>query len=460
MEGRKVMDSYKAAVPLGSIRLSETNPRQDMGDVAALARSIEATGGQPLNPPVVVADGTDPDGRQTYRVVDGERRVRALWSLYGEGSDDLVDVLCFRSYDAADEAVAMLATDDKRTLSPVEAARGFQRALMLDVDEAVVAKATRRRREDVARARRAASDDGADQASLDALVIAGEFDDPAERRRVIEAEGSEWDTPEREAMRIRDEHRRSAKDAAIRAAMPGSVEFRDGGAPYGSTALEKGLSFVDLVSSKAAAARLAARGTEGDLVAFRHGDVGSGYEVYVDAHGPIDPSSVAVPGRRGETGQEASWRHDKATHAALYLASFSRMARHALSESYGAGGSRAGLASLVLAWRHDKDMVEGRNEEGLEGIPSPVGPDDALDAYMGDRTASLYEVMQTLGCLWSCDGLYASWYAKPTVEGILADRYARLYDAMVTDGWRPTDDDRSLRAICRAEGGDEGGDAS
>ena len=78
-----------------------------MGDVAALARNIEATGGQPLNPPVVVADGTDPDGRQTYRVVDGERRVRALWSLYGEGSDDLVDVLCFRSYDAADEAVAM-----------------------------------------------------------------------------------------------------------------------------------------------------------------------------------------------------------------------------------------------------------------------------------------------------------------------------------------------------------------
>ena len=59
--------------------------------------------------------------------------------------------------------------------------------------------------------------------------------------------------------------------------------------------------------------------------------------------------------------------HDKATHAALYLASFSRMARHALSESYGAGGSRAGLASLVLAWRHGNSScrlaktVEGRD---------------------------------------------------------------------------------------------------
>ena len=51
-----------------------------------------------------------------HGVVDGERRVRALWSLYGEGSDDLVDVLCFRSYDAADEAVAMLGMTHVRSL--------------------------------------------------------------------------------------------------------------------------------------------------------------------------------------------------------------------------------------------------------------------------------------------------------------------------------------------------------
>lgn len=45
---------------------------------APWARSIEATGGEPLNPPVVVADGN------VYRIVDGERRYRALSSIYGE----------------------------------------------------------------------------------------------------------------------------------------------------------------------------------------------------------------------------------------------------------------------------------------------------------------------------------------------------------------------------------------
>lgn len=100
------MQFEKRTVRLGDIRPSGQNPREDFGDIGALARSIEATGGEPLNPPVVVADGN------VYRIVDGERRYRALSSIYGE--DREVSALVADTMDEANELVAMLATDDKR----------------------------------------------------------------------------------------------------------------------------------------------------------------------------------------------------------------------------------------------------------------------------------------------------------------------------------------------------------
>lgn len=112
------MQFEKRAVRLGDIRPSGQNPREDFGDIGALARSIEATGGEPLNPPVVVTDGN------VYRIVDGERRYRALSSIYGE--DREVSALVADTMDEANELVAMLATDDKRQLTEAERARGVQ----------------------------------------------------------------------------------------------------------------------------------------------------------------------------------------------------------------------------------------------------------------------------------------------------------------------------------------------
>lgn len=109
------MQFEKKSVRLGDIRPSQQNPREDFGDIGALARSIEATGGEPLNPPVVVADGN------VYRIVDGERRYRALSSIYGE--DREVSALVAESMDEANELVAMLATDDKRQLTEAERGR-------------------------------------------------------------------------------------------------------------------------------------------------------------------------------------------------------------------------------------------------------------------------------------------------------------------------------------------------
>lgn len=120
------MQFEKRQVRLGDIRPSGQNPREDFGDIGALARSIEATGGEPLNPPVMVADGN------VYRIVDGERRYRALSSIYGE--DREVTALVAESMDEANELVAMLATDDKRQLTEAERARGVQQMLVLGID--------------------------------------------------------------------------------------------------------------------------------------------------------------------------------------------------------------------------------------------------------------------------------------------------------------------------------------
>lgn len=122
-------------VRLADIVPSKSNPRRDFGDIDALAAAIESTGGEPVNPPVLVADGN------IYRIVDGERRYRALRKLHGDDTE--VTALVYDSMDEANEVVAMLATDDKRPLTEAERAHGVQQMLLLGVDTERVAKAPR-----------------------------------------------------------------------------------------------------------------------------------------------------------------------------------------------------------------------------------------------------------------------------------------------------------------------------
>lgn len=137
------MRAVKKRVALRDIRPSGTNPREDMGDIAALAASINATGGEPVNPPILVEDGN------VYRIVDGERRYRALCSIYGKGSEVPVQALVAEGMSDAEEAVAMVATDDKRPLTEAELARGVQQMMVLGVDEERAALAARTTRERV-----------------------------------------------------------------------------------------------------------------------------------------------------------------------------------------------------------------------------------------------------------------------------------------------------------------------
>lgn len=178
------MQFEKRSVRLGDIRPSGQNPREDFGDIGALARSIEATGGEPLNPPVVVADGN------VFRIVDGERRYRALSSIYGE--DREVSALVAESMDEANELVAMLATDDKRQLTEAERARGVQQMLVLGIDEQRIERASRATAGQIRAARRLRGriDAGA-QVTLEQLEAASAFDDEKDIEAVLAA-GDGW----------------------------------------------------------------------------------------------------------------------------------------------------------------------------------------------------------------------------------------------------------------------------
>lgn len=177
------MQFEKRQVRLGDIRPSGQNPREDFGDIGALARSIEATGGEPLNPPVVVADGN------VYRIVDGERRYRALSSIYGE--DREVSALVAESMDEANELVAMLATDDKRQLTEAERARGVQQMLVLGVDEQRIERASRATAGQIRAARKLRGSIEGRQVTLDQLEAASAFDDERDIEAVLAA-GEGW----------------------------------------------------------------------------------------------------------------------------------------------------------------------------------------------------------------------------------------------------------------------------
>ena len=216
------MQFEKKSVRLGDIRPSGQNPREDFGDIGALARSIEATGGEPLNPPVVVADGN------VYRIVDGERRYRALSSIYGE--DREVSALVADTMDEANELVAMLATDDKRQLTEAERARGVQQMLVLGVDEQRIERASRATAGQIRAARKLRGRiDAGVQVTLEQLEAASAFDDEKDVEAVLAA-GEGWaDKADRIRRRIeREEAKAEDYDAFGDAGIPVAKEKPEG----------------------------------------------------------------------------------------------------------------------------------------------------------------------------------------------------------------------------------------
>ena len=160
-------------IDVAGIRPNENNPRADFGDLDALWESFAlntANPGEPVNPIVVVADGP------VYRIVDGERRYRAMSD---HGQESCMAVVC-DGYDDMAQAVQMLATDDKLSLTPEEAGQGIQQMLLLGVDVERVAAASKAPAESVRAVRRVLrcrQGEGVFQATLDQMLAVADVDE-------------------------------------------------------------------------------------------------------------------------------------------------------------------------------------------------------------------------------------------------------------------------------------------
>lgn len=272
------MQFEKRQVRLGDIRPSEQNPREDFGDIGALARSIEATGGEPLNPPVVVADGN------VYRIVDGERRYRALSSIYGE--DREVSALVAESMDEANELVAMLATDDKRQLTKAERARGVQQMLVLGIDEQRIERASRATAGQIRAARKLRGRiDAGVQVTLEQLEAASAFDDEKDIEAVLAA-GDGWAGKADQIRRRVEREEAKAEDYDA---------FGDAGIPVVKEKPE-GFNYTDWVNVGLAAKKLEGKEFAAGAVAVWKGS-------YWDLYEP-DDGSGAEPEKT-----EVDWLH-------------------------------------------------------------------------------------------------------------------------------------------------------
>lgn len=268
------MQFEKRQVRLGDIRPSEQNPREDFGDIGALARSIEATGGEPLNPPVVVADGN------VFRIVDGERRYRALSSIYGE--DREVSALVAESMDEANELVAMLATDDKRRLTEAERARGVQQMLVLGVDEQRIERASRATAGQIRAARKLRGRiDAGVQVTLEQLEAASAFDDEKDVEAVLAA-GEGWAGKADQIRRRNEREEAKAEDYDA---------FGDAGIPVVKEKPE-GFNYVAWVDLGGVAEKLEGMDIAAGTVAVSSGGYWSIYEP--------DDGSGAVPEKTEE----------------------------------------------------------------------------------------------------------------------------------------------------------------
>lgn len=287
------MQFEKRQVRLGDIRPSEQNPREDFGDIGALARSIEATGGEPLNPPVVVADGN------VYRIVDGERRYRALSSIYGE--DREVSALVAESMDEANELVAMLATDDKRQLTEAERARGVQQMLVLGVDEQRIERASRATAGQIRAARKLRGRiDAGVQVTLEQLEAASAFDDEKDVEAVLAA-GEGWAGKAASIRRRveREEARAEDYDA-----------FGDAGIPVVKERPE-GFNYTDWVNVGLAAKKLEGKEFAAGAVAVLKGS-------YWDLYEPDDRSGAEPEKTEEEIRAEQEAEREEAALKDLY----------------------------------------------------------------------------------------------------------------------------------------------
>lgn len=397
------MQFEKRAVRLGDIRPSSQNPREDFGDIGALARSIEATGGEPLNPPVVVADGN------VYRIVDGERRYRALSSIYGE--DREVSALVADTMDEANELVAMLATDDKRQLTEAERARGVQQMLVLGVDEQRIERASRATAGQIRAARKLRGSIEGRQVTLDQLEAASAFDDEKDVEAVLAA-GDGW-AGKADSIRRRVE-REEAKAEDYDA-------FGDAGIPVVKERPE-GFNYTDWANVGLAAQKLEGKEFAAGTVAVWKGS-------YWDLYEPDDGSGAEPEKTEEEIRAEQEAEREKAALEELYgrMVDFTADGAFVVCD----GIARYVLENRIVPVGLSDTMGEERLKQARDRFMARLG---ATDPGKYEAGCGLMRIAKNMAQLNSS-------YCGDDAEG-----WIEHWNVFRAAGFTPNDEDEWLRA--------------
>ena len=108
-------------IPVSQISvITGRNPRMDFGDIEALALSIKING---LQKPILV----ERTSKQSYILVDGERRLRAI-KILNECGNDFNSVECFvveNGLNDMEVVLQMLISNDGKPFLPIEEASAF-----------------------------------------------------------------------------------------------------------------------------------------------------------------------------------------------------------------------------------------------------------------------------------------------------------------------------------------------
>lgn len=399
------MGVLRVRVRLADIVPSGQNPRRDFGDIQALARAIESTGGEPVNPPVLVADGN------VFRIVDGERRYRALRELYGADPDREVAALVYDGFEEANEVVAMLATDDKRRLSESERARGVQQMLLLGVDTERVVKASRATRGQVAAAKMMAGrvPEG-QQVTLDQMLAASDL--PDEMADEVLSAGDGWQGV---ACRLRSAVRAKEVRRAVEAAVGRAVgiELVDG-APAGASFCGSSTP-SDEDEAAEAVERFAAKGC-------RYAVVNGATCWFYLPGGDGEPDGEAARRRELVDADKAVCASTSGSLLGFVLAGGVREVPAALEDT--AAGFIWGLTPWSVRNSDDRDALREVLAAGCRRSPA------VLAAYIATLADEVSE------------GLYR-WDGEP-VDGRCRS-FCEVYDAARLCGWEPTAEQRDRR---------------
>lgn len=165
----------------------ENNPRQKFDGIDELAESFELNKerpGEPFTPPILVRDGG------IYRIVDGERRYKALKK---RRKTSFTANVC-EDMDEANTLMAMLATDNKQPLSELEKSRGVQQMLLLGVDPVQVDKTTKGAHANRIKRTMDKIGDAAEDMTLDRMLAIDEFsDDPDIVKKLTNCTDKAWE---------------------------------------------------------------------------------------------------------------------------------------------------------------------------------------------------------------------------------------------------------------------------